>query len=125
MSVLLDTSVVVDVLRASGPALEYAGSLEDLPLCSEITRVEVMRGVGSRERGSTERLFGAIRWIGVDEPIARQAGEMGRTWRRSHPGISIPDLLIAATAAEWGLELATLNVKRFPMFKGLRPPYRS
>ena len=33
------------------------------------------------------------------------------------------DLVIAASALELGLDLATLNVRHFPMFEGLRPPY--
>jgi predicted nucleic acid-binding protein len=33
------------------------------------------------------------------------------------------DYLIAATAAEAGATLATLNVKHFPMVEGLRPPW--
>ena len=44
-------------------------------------------------------------------------------WRRSHQGIATADLIIAATSDVLGLELATLNVKHFPMPKGLRPPY--
>ena len=46
-----------------------------------------------------------------------------RQFRRSHAGIGPGDYLIAATADVQGFELATLNVKRFPMFKGLRPPF--
>lgn len=125
MSVLLDTSVVVDILRAFDPALRYARSLDDVPTCSEITRVEILRGLRSRERSATERLFGTLRWVDVDEPIARRAGELGRTWRRSHPGISVPDLVIAATASELGMDVATLNVKHFPMREALGAPYES
>jgi hypothetical protein len=61
--------------------------------------------------------------VAVDEPIARLAGEFGRKWRRSHPGISPADLAIAATAGQLDAKLATTNVRHFPMFKGLRPPY--
>jgi len=32
--------------------------------------------------------------------------------------------VIAATALEHGLALATLNVRHFPMFEALEPPYR-
>lgn len=124
MSVLLDTSVIIDVLRGLPAALRYTASLEEVPACSEVTRVEVLRGVRSGERSSTERLFRSLRWAGVDEAIARRAGEMGRAYRRSHTGVSTPDLIIAATAEELGLELATLNVKHFPMIIGVRPPYR-
>ena len=68
-------------------------------------------------------MFGAVAWIGVDETIARRAGELGRAWRRSHQGIATADLIIAATSAEHGHQLAALNVKQFPMIPGLRPPY--
>lgn len=33
------------------------------------------------------------------------------------------DYFIAATADVKGLELATLNVRHYPMFKGLRSPF--
>jgi hypothetical protein len=68
-------------------------------------------------------MFALITWIPVDEAIANRAGELGRHWRRSHPGIGVPDLAIAATAELLEAELATLNLKHFPMFKGLRAPY--
>ena len=65
----------------------------------------------------------SMRWTAVDEQIARRAGALGRTWRRSH-SLATADLIIAATAAELGVELATSNTRHFPMFPGLSPPYR-
>ena len=123
MTMLFDTSIVIDLLRGFPAALAFARGLDGLPSCSEITRVEVLQGLRSGERRMTERLFETIGWVGVDEPIARRAGEIGRTWRRSHLGIATADLIIAATAEALGLELATLNIRHFPMFEGLRPPY--
>jgi predicted nucleic acid-binding protein len=102
----------------------WARTLSEPAVCSEITRVEVLRGVRSQERRSTELLFGTIEWIGIDEAIARRAGELGRHWRRSHQGIATADLIIAATAVEHGHELATLNVKHFPMIERLAVPYQ-
>lgn len=123
MSVVLDTSVVIDVLRAHGPAIDFTRSLSGAPSCSEITRVEVIRGLRSSERTTADRLFRTLEWTVLDEAIARRAGELGRRFRRSHVGLSSADLVIAATAQELGLELATLNLKHFPMFEGLKPPY--
>jgi predicted nucleic acid-binding protein len=37
--------------------------------------------------------------------------------------LNVPDLVIAATALELGAMLATANVRHFPMFAGLTPPY--
>lgn len=125
MSVLLDTSVVIDILRSFPAAMEFARALYEQPTCSEVTRVEVLRGVRSDERMITQRLLGTFQWIGVDATIAKRAGEIGRSYRRSHPGIGIADLLIAATAQELGLALVTGNVKHFPMFEGLQAPYLS
>lgn len=123
MSVLLDTSIVIDLLRGALPALDYARNLPETPTCSEITRVEVVRGLRSGERRATERLLGAVRWVPVDEAIARRAGEVGRRYRRSHRGLATADLIIAATALELDLALATLNVRHFPMLPGLAAPY--
>lgn len=123
MTVLFDTSVVIDILRAAEPALAYARTLDSPPACSEITRVEVVRGLRSGERRATERLLASLTWIPVDEAIARRAGELGRKFRRSHQGLATADLIIAATAAEFGLDLATMNVRHFPMIAGLKPPY--
>jgi predicted nucleic acid-binding protein len=124
VTVLLDTSVVIDILRGAATAIAYARGLPEPPICSEITRVEVVRGFRSGERRATERLFAALRWVPVDEPVARRAGELGRRFRRSHQGLATADLVIAATVEELGVELATLNVRHFPMIPGLAPPFR-
>jgi predicted nucleic acid-binding protein len=123
MSVVLDTTVLVDHLRGSSLAGEYIAALGAPPSCSEVTRIEVLRGLRSDERRGAERLFALITWVPVDVEVAGRAGELGRRWRRSHPGIGVPDLAIAATAELLEAPLATRNVKYFPMFEGLRAPY--
>lgn len=123
MSVVLDTSVLVDHLRASAPATEYLASLDDRPSCSEISRIEVTQGLRSSERRAADRLFALLAWVPVNEAVARRAGELGRKWCRSHPGIGVADLAIAATAEEIDADLATRNLKNFPMFEDLRAPY--
>jgi predicted nucleic acid-binding protein len=123
LSIILDTSVLVDHLHGSGSATEYLASLEVRPSCSEVSRIEVIQGLRSSERRAADKLFALIAWIPVNEAVARRAGELGRRWRRSHPGIGVADLAIAATAEEIGARLATRNIKHFPMFKDLQPPY--
>ena len=124
MSAVLDTTILIDVLRGHPKAVEYVLSLDEVPACSEVSRVEVMRGLRSEERRPAEQLFQRLRWVDVDEPVARSAGELGRRLRRSHSGVGVADLIIAATAEEIRLPLATTNTKHFPMVKGIRPPYR-
>jgi len=120
---LLDTSVLIDVLRGSSTASDWLGSVEELPACSELTRAEVFRGVRSAERTRTERLLSSLRWVPVDEPISRRAGELARQYRRTHAGLSIVDFVIGATAQLLEADLATGNVRHYPMFAGLKPPY--
>jgi predicted nucleic acid-binding protein len=114
---------LIDHLRADAAATAYIASLQDRPTCSEVTRIEVMQGLRSAERQAAEALFGLIAWVPVTDGVARRAGELGRRWRRSHQGIGVADLAIAATADNLGTTIATRNVKHFPMFPGLRPPY--
>ena len=120
--ILLDTTVLVDVLRGHRPALEWLRSLDEVPACSELTRVEVLRGLRSRERQAAERLMGSVRWLPVDEEIARRAGALGRRWRRSHR-LGTVDLVIAATTQSFGARLVTSNTRHYPMFEGLTAPY--
>ncbi|HYN52993.1 MAG TPA: type II toxin-antitoxin system VapC family toxin [Thermoleophilaceae bacterium] len=120
---LLDTSVLIDVLRGAPAAVRWLEGIGEVPICSEITRAEVLRGVRSAERGPTERLLAALRWVPLDELVSRRAGELGRQYHRSHPGLGIADLAIAATAQLMDASLATGNVRHYPMFDDLTPPY--
>lgn len=125
MTVVFDTSLLIDILRSDSAALAYVRTVQQVPVCSEVTRAEVMRGLRRAERTGAEQLFRAIRWVPVDEPVARRAGELGRRWDRHRPGIGLADLVVAATAEAVDAELATTNVRHFPMFEGLQPPYQS
>jgi len=120
---VLDTTVVIELLRAHPEAVAFTARLERPAICSEITRVEVERGLRTYERRPAAKLLDSFDWVPVDSTIARRAGELGRRYRRSHVGIGVADLVVAATTEELGARLATANVRHFPMFKGLRPPY--
>ena len=122
MSALLDSTVLIDVLRGEAAAVAYLQSLARRPACSEISRIEVLTGLRSHERNDGERLLGSLAWLPVDEAVARRAGELGRRFRRSHD-LGAADLAVAATADVLHLPLATSNVRHFPMFEGLLPPY--
>jgi predicted nucleic acid-binding protein len=123
VSVVFDTSILIDVLRGDAAALGFVRAVTEVPICSEVTRIEVTRGLRSGERTSAEQLFRTLHWVPLDEPIARRAGELGRRWDRHRPGISLADLVIAATAEQVDATLATANVRHFPMFENLDPPY--
>ena len=87
MTVLLDSDVLVDYLRGLPAAGRYVDGLAVTPTCSEVTRVEVLRGMRSHERRVTERFLATIRWVGVDQEIstrpATSAGGSGGATARS------------------------------------------
>lgn len=120
---VLDTMVLVDYLRDDARAVMFLDGMTSAPFCSEITRTEVVRGLRSAERVDAQRLLDGLRWVPVNESISQRAGELGRQYRRSHQGVGVADLIVAATAMALGADLATANVRHYPMFKGLRPPY--
>lgn len=122
-SPVVDATVLIDHLRGHEGATAYLLNLPSLPTCSEITRVEVGRGLRSGERAAARRLFAAIDWVPVSSEIATEAAELGRRYRRSHHTIDVADLIVAATAASVASEPATTNLKHFPMFPGLAVPY--
>jgi predicted nucleic acid-binding protein len=125
MSILVDTSVIIDYLRGH---LGAERALEDAriraPLhASEMTRLEVLAGMRSNEEGGTRALLSVFVWHPVDTVIAERAGEIGREWLPSHGSIDSADLAIAATVIVTGCELFTCNIKHFPMFTNLKRPY--
>lgn len=125
--ILVDSDVLIAHLRGVDAAHEWLtrARTETGPLAvSAVSLAEVTGGMRSAERREVWRLLGTLRTQPVDELTARRAGEFMRRHRGSHQGIGLGDYLIAATAAVRGLELATLNVKHFPMFRGLQPPFR-
>jgi predicted nucleic acid-binding protein len=123
MTVVVDSDVLIDVLRGIPTAAAFLKSLDRPPICSEVTRVEVLRGMRAHERRDTQRLLSLVAWASIDEGVSTTGGEFGRRFRRSH-ALAVPDLLVAATAERLGLPLATRNVRDYPMFPGLEPAYR-
>jgi predicted nucleic acid-binding protein len=125
MTSLVDTSVLIDYLRGHlGAARLLEEERAAAPLhASEITRLEILAGMRSKEEGETRLLLSTLTWHPVDADVAEEAGALGRRWLPSHQAIDGADLAIAATAIRSGCRLLTCNVRHFPMFTDLRVPY--
>lgn len=124
--ILVDTDVLIANLRGIDAAQEWlrrtrarTGRLA----VSVVTNAEIVGGMRPPERREVTRLLNSVRPLPVTDMIAHRAGEHRRLYRRSHAAIGLVDYLIAATAEVHGLELATLNIKHFPMFADLEPPF--
>lgn len=122
---LVDSDVLIAHLRGDPDARGFlVESRRRGPLhTSVITVAEITGGMRSAERARVWRLLASLIVEPVTEAIALRAGEFGRTYRRSHQGIGLADLLIAATCRELGLQLVTLNVRHYPMYADLRPAF--
>ena len=123
--ILVDTDVLIAHLRGIEAARDWLRQARTSGpiLISAVTVTELSGGMRSAERREVWALLAALRVEPVTEIVARQAGEYMRQFRRSHNGIGLGDYLIAATVGVRGVPLATLNVRHFPMFAGLTPPF--
>jgi predicted nucleic acid-binding protein len=123
-SVLVDTTVLVDFLRGRPKAVAWVTQRAGEIALSVIVLAELFAGVrGEKERRQLERLKELFPVLDVTAAVAQEGGELRRRFGPPH-GTGLADALIAATAMRHDLELATLNVRHFPMFAGLEPAYR-
>ncbi len=124
---LIDTAVLIDHLRGKGEGatrlLSAAVERQDELWSSRVVQAELLAGMRPGKEIATREVIGTLQWADVDADTAEAAGVLGRRYLRSHPGIDVADLIVAATAKRLDAELKTTNVKHFPMFEGLKPPY--
>lgn len=118
MTVLLDTSVLIDVLNGRRERLEFVRNLAEqghrLAGCA-ITLAEVYAGMRRDEATATEELLGSLEYFETSRAVARRAGRLKAAWSRKGRALGLPDALIAAVALEHQLALATDTRKDFPM----------
>lgn len=123
MPFLLDTNILIEFLRQVPTAAAWFRALDERPLMSAISVLELYAGVRSqREERDVLTLRNLVACVPIGQEIAEDAGSFMRHFHKSH-GIDIPDAIIAATAEHHGLRLATLNVRHFPMFPKLKRAY--
>lgn len=124
--ILVDTDVLIANLRGHEAAHDWlteARTDHGRLAISAVTVAEITGGMRSPERRDVQRLLASLKVLPVSDAIAHRAGAYQRVYRRSHNAIGIADYLIAGTAAQHGVDLATLNVRHFPMFDGLTAPF--
>ena len=122
-SVLPDTDVMVDFLRGHTKAVDFVKRHSSTIVLSSIVIAELYAGVrDDQEIAILDEFVAFCRVAPVTVKIARIGGIYKRDYSKSH-GIGLADAIVAATAQAEEADLKTLNVKHYPMFKGLRPPY--
>lgn len=118
--------MLIDHLRGNNAARQAvlaAVQSGALLTCSVITKVEVLAGMRPAEKQATQALLNALEWHPVTDELAEHAGQLANQYLHSHPGVDPADYVIAATAIRHGARLWTRNLRHFPMFRDLQPPY--
>jgi predicted nucleic acid-binding protein len=116
MPILLDTTVLIDVLRGARAAERVLGMrMSELPYVCAINVEEVWRGLRPAELEAAARLVDALPLARLGHAEAKRAGEWRRQYTAKGVTLSQADCLIAAAAAGAGARLATGNPRDFPM----------
>jgi predicted nucleic acid-binding protein len=121
---LLDTAVVVDLLRAHPPALAWLAGQDRLGL-SPIVWLEIVEG--AKDSRAQRRAVQLLQRFDRTDPLPEDfdwAIEQALRLRLSHT-VDMMDCLIASTAHRLSLPLYTRNMKHFvPLLGALaRQPY--
>ena len=117
-AVLLDTTVIIDLLRGRADArrrlTDLHGSGDDPYVCA-INVEETVRGLTLSEQKAAKTLFDGLRVIALTEVEGRRAGEWRRAFASRGRTLAQADCLLAAAAVTIGARLATGNPRDFPM----------
>lgn len=124
---LLDTDVMVDILRNYAPATEWLRQLgaEEIALPG-LVAMELLQGCRDKpEQQRVEAILGQYRFFWPSQLDSSRAYEMFAYFRLSD-GIGILDALIAETAVGYNLPLATFNEKHYRVIPDLNvvQPYQ-
>jgi predicted nucleic acid-binding protein len=117
-AVLLDTTVLIDLLRGRPEARNRVLALRDardvLYACA-INVEEVVRGLRPPEAQPARSLFAGLRLAPLTQAEGWQAGKWRREFARRGQTLTQADCLVAAAALAVGARLATSNTRDFPM----------
>jgi predicted nucleic acid-binding protein len=122
--ILLDTDVLVDFFRGFDKAVVFVNENNARIILSSIVVAELFAGVkGDGEQAALENFISLFRVVPVDATIGKAGGLYKRDYGKSH-GVGLADAILAATAEAANAELKTLNIKHYPMLKGIKPAYK-
>jgi predicted nucleic acid-binding protein len=116
--VLLDTTVLIDLLRGrDGARTRLAGlrAAGDTPYVCAVNVEEAVRGLAPGERDAAHTLFSGLHVARLGSAEARQAGEWRRDLAEKGQRLTQADCLVAAAALAIGGRLATGNPADFPL----------
>jgi len=117
---LLDSDIVVDVLRGYQPALDWLINLGDEPvLLPGYVAMELYQGCTNKnEQAKVQRVLAACQILWPSAEACQAALEVFAT-QHLGSGLGVLDALIGQTAVAAGLPLCTFNQKDYRTVPGL------
>ena len=120
-SILVDSDLLIDLARENRAVEKYLHVLEKTfrLSISAVTKMEIL--VGCRNKTEQKDTFQFLEQFSIFEiqpNISQRATELISQYNLSH-NLLIPDALIAATAMEEKIPLASKNQRDFKFIKGL------
>jgi predicted nucleic acid-binding protein len=124
--ILCDSNVLFDYFRGIPAMIQELDELgfERLSL-SVISEAEMYAGMKRSERRATVETINKFNIIELDTEISRRLATL--IWEHYAKRPAIPDMIIAATALVYQVELFTFNKKDFNFIEGIkfyRPKYQ-
>lgn len=115
MSLVVDTNVVIDLLRGRKEGLALLDPAREPIFVSTVTTHEVYAGMRDGEEEMTTTMLSGFVSVPYDAAAAKLTAGWWRSYRAQGVTLEFRDLAIAALAVMRGLPLATGNAKHFPM----------
>jgi predicted nucleic acid-binding protein len=118
MRVLLDTSVLIDVLRSRNHRRELLAEVVRAGHSLATTTLnvaELYAGMRPGEESKTESFLEGLECFELTGAAARLAGKLKNAWARKGHTLALADTIVASVAIERGCTLLTDNRKDFPM----------
>jgi len=118
MNLLLDTTVMIDVIRFRNQRNKFLAELARSGhrlYTSTLNIAELYAGIRPGESARLEALLSGLEYYELSASIARLAGQMRNAWAQKGRTLTLADAIVAATAIDRGCALLTDNRKDFPM----------
>jgi predicted nucleic acid-binding protein len=118
MKLLLDTSILIDVLRGRNRRREWLAELVRGGHTVSTTALNIAKicaGMKAAEEARTEALLSGLELHELNGSSARLAGRLKNTWARKGQTLTLSDTIVAAITIERGCALLSDNRKDFPM----------
>ncbi len=119
--ILLDTDVMVDILRGYEPAKQWLEAAQNQTLgVPGLVAMELIQGCqNSREQKRLEKILSRYPLCWTDPQDCERALKNFSAYHLSHQ-LGLLDALIAETAIGLSAGLATFNTKHYGVLKGLK-----